>query len=156
MRLLQICVVVIESIFNNKPTFFIEFFADLIYHMHMQVYGDCLRIIPNLFLKLLHHLIPNSISSVWLKNTKSENVGMLLLIKLLDPDSIGSDDNIIIIAESGEISILECDFDVEWSAILDRKSLKVDFPQHIDILIMDISKCNLNLFFCLCSHRQSL
>ena len=70
---------------------------------------------------------------------------MLLVLVILDPHSVGSNDDIIVEAKLGELCVLEGNFDVERSAVFDGESLKVDFSQHVDVLVIDVSECNLNL-----------
>ena len=80
---------------------------------------------------------------------------MFLILIIFHPESICTNNDIIVEAELGQFSILKCNFDVERSAVFDRKSLKVNFPQHVNVLVIDISECDLDFSFivhyvCMC------
>lgn len=110
----------------------------------MQVNGYSICLLFHIFFKVLHHLIANSIAAIGLQYSKGENIGMLLFLIVLHSYGIGSNNDIIVEAELGELSVLKCNFDVEGCAILNGEGLKVNLSQQIDIFVVDIPKGDLD------------
>ena len=74
---------------------------------------------------------------------------MELALKILKSHSISTDDDIIVIGQSRVFSIISHDFDIETSAVLDRKCLVVEFAQNVDVLVVDLADTDGQGFFLL-------
>lgn len=60
MGFLKISVIVVQSLLDLEPTLLIEFPSNFIEHMHMQINSNSLAFLPDFFLKIFHHLMPNT------------------------------------------------------------------------------------------------
>ena len=154
MRLLQISIVVIKSFRNKETTLLIELFPNFVDDVHMEVDGDRISFLFHLLLQVLHHLIADPEPPIRLQHSKSENVGMFLPLVVFHSDRIGSNNDIIVKTELGQLGVLHCDLNVERSAVFDGEGLEVHFPEHVDVLVVDIPEGNFDSSFFV--HRFNL
>ena len=112
---------------------------NFIHDMHVKVDAHSFRFFGKLFFEMCHHLLADSIFPVGFKDDKSKDIGMELILKILKPDRIASNNDIIIVGEFGELCVLSGNFDIEASGVLNGKCIIVKFPKYVDILIIDIT-----------------
>lgn len=120
----------------------VKFQSNSIQDMHMKVYSLRIWLLSQFFLKIGHHLPSNTILTIGLKHTKSQDVCMLLLFVVLDSNSVCANHYIIVIGIFWKLSVLGCNFHVETCRVFDRESLEIELTQDIYILIIDLPHCN--------------
>lgn len=81
---------------------------------------------------------------------------MFLVLIILDPDSIGSDHNIIVVCILGEFSVEIGDLHIEAGGILDRECLKVELAKDVNILAIDITHRHLEYLLLGLAHSINL
>ncbi len=99
MWFFEIGIVIIQSLGDSEPAFLIEFPADLVDYVHVQVYGLYIGIFPNILLQHGHHLAPNSPFPVGFKHSEGEYICMLAFFVHFHSDCIGTDDDIVVEGE---------------------------------------------------------
>lgn len=125
MRLLEICIVIVQSFFDFEPAFLIEFLSHFIQHMHMEINSNSITLVSDLLLKIFHHLSANTIFPVRLQHPKSQYICMFLFLKIFNSGSIGSNDNIIIVTIFGKFGILHGHTDIKWGTVLHGQGIEV-------------------------------
>ena len=125
MGFFEISIVVLELFMHLKPTGFIKPFAPYIQYMHVQIDSISRWVVPNIILQLYHHLLANSILSIWLKHSKSQNISMQLPLEILQSHGVSPNHNIIVICQSRVFGIFCHNPHVKAGAILNRESFVV-------------------------------
>ena len=64
---------------------------------------------------------------------------MEVTLEILSTNSVGANDNIVVVSETGVFGVLGDYFHVETGAVLDRESLVVEFTQQIDIFVINLA-----------------
>lgn len=105
----------------------------------MKIYAISIRVLSDILLQTLHHLLSDSIFSVGLQNAESQNISVKLAFKVLKTYSVGPDNDIVVVGESGMFGVFVHDFNIETGAILNGEGLIVEFTQQVDIFIVDFS-----------------
>ena len=112
---------------------------NFIYHMHMKVNSNHFRFFRKLFFQVCHHLLADSVLPVGLKDYKSKDVGVQLILKILESDGIAPNNDIVIESQLGELRVLSGNLDVEARGVLNGKRIKVELAKYIDILVVDVA-----------------
>lgn len=107
--------------------------------MHVKIYAISIRVLSDILLQTLHHLLSDSVFPVGLQNAESQNISVEFAFKVLKSYSVGPDNDIVVVGESGMFGVFIHDFNIETGAILDREGLVVEFTQQVDIFIVDFS-----------------
>ena len=77
---------------------------------------------------------------------------MKLFLVILQSHSIPAYHNVIVVGKLGKLCVLCSNFHVETCRIFDRQGVEVEFPEDVDIFIIDLSKSNWQRFSFHLSH----
>ena len=67
---------------------------------------------------------------------------MELLLVILQSHRIPAYHNVIVVGKLGKLCVLCRNFHVETGRIFDWQGVEVEFPEYVDIFIIDLSKSN--------------
>ena len=84
-------------------------------------------------------MLADSVLPVGLKDYKSKDVGVQLILKILESDGIAPNNDIVIESQLGELRVLSGNLDVEARGVLNGKRIKVELAKYIDILVVDVA-----------------
>jgi len=80
--------------------------------MHMQVNPIHMRVIGDIFLEKVHHLLSDTEFAVWFKHAECEDVRVGSLFEVLNSYGVGSNYDVVVKGESGMLCVLDHDFHV--------------------------------------------
>ncbi len=99
MRFLQISIVVFQLLIDLISTRLIELQPNLIEHMHMQINALNTRIVSKILLEIGHHLPADVVFSIGFEHSEGEDVGVGLLLVVLDTHGVGADYDVVVVRE---------------------------------------------------------
>lgn len=67
----------------------------------------------------------NAVLSVRLKHPKGQYVSVEFALEVFSPDSVGANDDVIVVGETGVFAVLGDNFHVEARTVLDRECFVV-------------------------------